>query len=108
MAQPITTLEQAAEWVGRLVQTRERTIDQLRSQDRTLDDVFALAQHDDFVARIAVLKLYEAVPGNGKVRSRRALARAGIADNALTKDVTAAQRSRVVDLLAKPLPREES
>lgn len=101
MSDPISTLTEAQDWVRALLETRERTIEQLRSGELAIADVFDVAQTNDLVARIAVLKLYEAVPGNGKVRSRRAMAQAHIADNTPTGDLDPAQQARMAELLAE-------
>lgn len=96
----ISTLAEAQDWVRSLLETREQTIERLGSGELSIAEVFESAHADDLVARISVLKLYEAVPGNGKVRSRRAMAEAEIAENALTGEVGPDQQARMVELLA--------
>jgi len=55
-------------------------IDRLASGEWKLVDVIAAAAGDDLVGRIKVLTVVEALPGWGKVASRRTLESIGVAE----------------------------
>ncbi len=55
-------------------------VERLGSGESTLSEVIAEAPTDDLVGRIKVLTIVEALPGSGKVASRRALESIGVAE----------------------------
>jgi hypothetical protein len=65
-----------------------------------LETIFARADRDPVIGSMKLLPLLEALPEVGKVRSRRALGAAGIAETARAGSVDAARRSALGDALA--------
>lgn len=55
-------------------------VERLASGESTLGEVIAEALADDLIGRIKVLTIVEALPGWGKVASRRALELIGVAE----------------------------
>jgi hypothetical protein len=62
-------------------------VDALRSGAIDLDRVLDRAASDDLVGRIHVVRAVEALPGWGKVASRRALADLGVDETTRLADV---------------------
>ncbi len=80
----------ALAWVEADVATRGEVVESLQSGREELSDVLALAQRDEHVGRIRVLKVVEALPGMGKVVCRRLLADLGIDEATPLAEVDAA------------------
>lgn len=68
----------AYEWAESARVARRDLLDALASGRETLAAALARAQEDPLVGRIYVLAVLEALPGAGKVATRRALDRLGI------------------------------
>lgn len=76
-------VQAAYEWVAKAIETREALVGEVRSGDLALVDAFARAQAEPFAGRVFAVKVLEAIPGIGKVRARRTMARLGL-DEAIT------------------------
>lgn len=66
-----------------------------------LDGAFAVADADPTIGRVFALKVFEAVPGIGKVRARRTMAQVGIDGEASIASVSADDRRKIVELFAQ-------
>lgn len=71
--------------------------EQLKAGKIGLAEVFEQAETDPVVAGTKILKVLESLPGNGKVKSRRALEAAGIAESRRVRGVGPSQRARLLD-----------
>ena len=67
-----------------------------------LDGVFALADAEPMIGRVFALKVFEAVPGVGKVQARRKMALLGIDGEATLSSLTTDVRLQIVDALCPP------
>ncbi len=65
----------------------------------SLVELFERAETDDVVGKTKVLAAAESLPGVGKVRARRALEEAGIADNRRLAGLGRNQRAKLLELL---------
>jgi len=76
-------LQAAFAWVAQAVAARDQLVSEVRSGELGLVDAFARADRDPLAGRVFAVKVLEAVPGIGKVRARRTMARLGL-DEAIT------------------------
>lgn len=67
-----------------------------------LDGIFARADDDPVIGEMKLLPLLEALPGVGKVQSRRALEQAGVAEKARAGAVTVERRAALGRALLDP------
>lgn len=92
----------AAQWR----QAAVAVIDRVRAGEWSLDQAYIAADIDPAVGRVFAMKVYEAVPGIGKVKSRRAMAAVGLADDIFLADVAPDARdqirARFDEILAEP------
>ena len=72
--------------------------EELKAGTIGLSDVFERAETDSVVAGTKILVILESLPGNGKVKSRRDLEAAGIAESRRVRGVGASQRKALLDL----------
>jgi hypothetical protein len=77
----------ALDWASRARGSRDDLVDALRTGAIDLDRVLDRAASDDLVGRIHVVRAVEALPGWGKVASRRALADLGVDETTRLADV---------------------
>ncbi|HKY17216.1 MAG TPA: integration host factor, actinobacterial type [Microthrixaceae bacterium] len=76
------TRAQALAWAEEARTTRERLVDDLSSGRVVLARVLERAASEPLVARLHAVTVLESLPGWGKVTCRRALASAGIDEQA--------------------------
>lgn len=74
--------------------------EELRTGESTLADVLARAD-EEIVAGMKVKALLTALPGLGKIKSFRLMARLGIADNRRVRGLGSQQRKALLDELAR-------
>ena len=74
---------------------RDWIIDEVASGAMSMTELLDEDDRDERLGTVKVVVLPEAVPGVGKVRSRRAMARLGVAEDARWGEV---ERSRLVSL----------
>jgi hypothetical protein len=72
---------EALAWAAAVRSTRDDVVAAVRAGDLSLDAALDRAASDEHVARIRVVHVVEALPGWGKVTSRRALRAIGCADD---------------------------
>lgn len=97
--------ERRAAAMAMAVEVRERRAAvqaRLSSGETTLEAVLDEAAVDDIVATIKVLKVVEALPGAGKVASRRSLAVLGIDESARLGRLDAGDREALIREFAVP------
>ena len=78
-------------------------IDAVRSGAIGLDEAHRRADADPLAGRVFAVKVYEAVPGIGKVRARRTMAAVGLDEAASLADVAPAQRLEIAERFAAPV-----
>lgn len=82
MEVPRLTADERAAALERAAQARKVRADvktDLKSGKRTLEEVIALGKSDDFIGKMKVSALIEALPGVGKVRATSVMEKIGIA-----------------------------
>ena len=77
-------------------------IESVRSGQRDLDAAFDAADSDPLMGRCFAVKVIEAVPGIGKVRARRTMAKLGLAEGVWLVDVPAETRAQAIEALSGP------
>jgi hypothetical protein len=75
-------------------------IEQVRSGDIDLVAAFELADTQPLMGRCFAVKVFEAVPGIGKVRARRTMDTVGIDEDLWIRDVTVEDRAAVLQAFA--------
>ncbi len=70
--------------------------DRLKMGSLSLEELFALAQTDETIAKIKVLALLESLPGVGKVKARRVMDDVGIAETRRVQGLGTQQRARLL------------
>lgn len=80
----------------------EQVVDRAESGDADLEAIYALADGDPLIGRVFALKVFEAIPGVGKVKARRAMEAAGVAETTSLAELTPDQRTAMVEALAHP------
>ena len=76
----------------------------VRSGEADLSAAFAAADADPLVGRCFADKVFEAVPGIGKVRARRTMADLGLAEDIWLHQVPADKRAAITAAFAGPGP----
>ncbi|MCH9803236.1 hypothetical protein K0U73_05525 [bacterium] len=76
----------------------------VRSGEADLSAAFAAADADPLVGRCFAVKVFEAVPGIGKVRARRTMADLGIPEDIWLHQVPADKRAAIIAAFAGPGP----
>ncbi len=66
----------------------------------SLPELFERAESDDVAGKLKVLSALESLPGVGKVRARKAMEDAGIAENRRMKGLGTQQRQKLLELFA--------
>lgn len=82
MGVPVLTASERAAALERAAQARKVRAEiksDLKSGKRSLNEVIALGKEDDFVGKLKVIALIEAMPGVGKVRAQIVMEKVGIA-----------------------------
>ena len=82
MEVPRLTADERAAALQRAAEARRVRADvkaDLKSAKRTLEEVIALGKSDDFIGKMKVSALIEALPGVGKVRAAALMEKIGIA-----------------------------
>lgn len=79
-------------------QVRADLKEELKTGSLVMSDVLQRAEFDDYVARIKVLTLLEALPGVGKVKARRTLESIGIAESRRIQGLGSNQRRELLDI----------
>ena len=74
------------------------------SGDADLRAAFAAADADPLTGRCFGVKVFEAVPGIGKVRARRTMEALGLAEDIWLDQVPADSRAAVIAAFAAPAP----
>lgn len=74
----------------------------VRSGDVDLAQAYLNADADPLVGRVFAVKVFEAVPEIGKVRSRRTMADVGLADDVTLAEVPAEARAEIIARFAEP------
>jgi hypothetical protein len=77
----------ALDWASRARRSRDDLVESLRSGAVDLDSALDRAATDQLVGRIHVVRAVEALPGWGKVASRRALRDLGVGETTWLADV---------------------
>ncbi len=80
---------------------REEFLATVQSGEIALQDIFERGATDPFVGSLKVLPAVEAVPGCGKVQTRRAFEEVGIAEDAHVEHVSDAQVSKLPEALER-------
>lgn len=71
-------------------------IDDVRSETIDLPAAFDRADGDTLTGRCFAVKVFEVVPGIGKVRARRTMESIGLAEDVWLRDVPEKQRAEIV------------
>ena len=79
-------------------------IDSVRSGKSDLASAFADGDADPLKGRCFAVKVFEAVPGIGKVRARRTMEELGLDEGIWLDQVPAAARAAVMSSFAEPAP----
>lgn len=79
----------------------EALVASVRSGDIDLARAHAQADADVNTGRVFAVKVYEAVPGIGKVKARRELEALGIDEGAALGDLSAEDRQAIIDRFAE-------
>ena len=74
----------------------------VRSGDADLSTAFAAADADPLAGRCFGVKVFEAVPGIGKVRARRTMERLGLAEDIWLDQVPVDRRAAIIAAFAAP------
>lgn len=74
----------------------------VRSGEIDLDEAHRRGDADPMTGRVFAVKVYEAAPGIGKVRSRRTMAAIGLDDDIRLVDVPAEARAEIGRRFATP------
>lgn len=77
-------------------------VDEVRSEIIDLDEAFARGDSDALTGRCFAVKVFEVVPGIGKVRARRTMETIGLAEDIWLRDVPEKQRAEIVVAFATP------
>lgn len=78
----------------------EALVESVRSGERALADAFTAGDADPLMGRCFAVKIFEAVPGIGKVRARHTMRDIGLAEDIWLGDVPAAKRVEIMAALA--------
>ena len=97
-----THLEQAFERAAEARTAIAGVIDRVRAGDQTLQQAFDDADEHPFVGRCFAVKVFEAVPGIGKVRARRTMEELGLDEGIWLRDVPGPTRTAVIEAFARP------
>ncbi|MGI9608145.1 MAG: hypothetical protein ACR2P0_18585 [Acidimicrobiales bacterium] len=92
-------MDQVFERIAAVREHRGLAVDRVRSGELSLDGLFAEAAVDPVLSSAKILPFIEVIPEIGKVRSRRALAAAGIDEAALISAVDGVAHGRLGDAL---------
>ena len=68
----------------------------------SLEQAFSRADAEPLVGRIFAVKVFEVIPGVGKVRARRTMASVGLADDVALRDVGAGERAQLAAAFSEP------
>lgn len=99
-AQTAEQLQAARDRAQEARQVRAEVKAALRDGELSLEDVLGQAAEDEHVNRLKVLSLLEAVPGLGKVKSRRLMQEIGIAESRRVRGLGPEQRKALLAALA--------
>ncbi len=101
MAVPESTPEQRAVALAKAAEARRvraEVKELLSTGSLTLAEVFARAETDEIVAGTKIAPILHALPGMGKVKTKRLLDEQGIPDNRRIRGLGARQRQVLLDL----------
>lgn len=96
---------QAFERAAALRDAGEAIVALVRSGEIGVDEAHRRGDDDPDIGRVFALKVYEAIPGVGKVASRRAMEAVGIAEDVFLADVPADLRVAVAARFAEFRPQ---
>lgn len=91
----------AFEWAASARTAAATIVDRVRSGEITLPEAFEIGDNDALMGRVFAVKVFEAVPDIGKVRSRRTMAAIGLADDITLAAVPPEGRSKIADEFGK-------
>lgn len=91
----------AFEWAASARAAAGTIVEQVRSGEVTLLEAFEIGDNHALVGRVFAVKVFEAVPDIGKVRSRRTMAAIGLADDITLAAVPPEARSKIADEFGK-------
>src|SRR5215208_3445458 len=100
MPPPLTDADRHAALAKAAEARRVRAVlkEDLKAGKLGLAEVFQRAEQDPVIAGTKILVILESLPGNGKVKSRRVLEAAGIAESRRVRGVGEHQRERLLEL----------
>jgi len=90
------TFEDAIARAGQARAAIDHIVSSVRSGERDLPAAFAVADEDSLIGRCFAVKVFEAVPGIGKVRARRTMEALGVAEDIWLGDVDQKARAAIV------------
>lgn len=99
---PSTMTEaQAFAWADQVRTRRERLVDAVRAGEFDLSRAFAEAAADPFVGRAFAVKVFEVLPGVGKVKARRTMASMGFDEDVRLDAIEDKDQEAFVDVFAQ-------
>lgn len=84
-----------------LRQAFEAVIEEVRCGELDLDGAHARADADPLTGAVFAVKVYEAVPGIGKVKARRTMEALGLDEDTTLADVPVTARAGLLERFAK-------
>ena len=102
---PSLTPEQrhaALEKAARARRERAEIKDHLKSGRVTLRELLVKAESDEIVGKMKVLAVLEALPGTGKVKTRRLMEHVGISETRRLQGLGAKQREALLEAATRP------
>lgn len=106
---PLTPQERAAalEKAAAARKARAELRERLKNEEVTLPDVFAAGEADDAVGKMRVSAVLESMPGVGKVRAARIMAKIGISASRRVRGLGTHQRAALErEFAAAPIARD--
>lgn len=98
------TAQTFEEAIARADQARsaiDQIVSSVRSGEMDLPAAFAAADEDPLMGRCFAVKVFEAVPGIGKVRARRTMDAIGLAEDVWLGNVDHKARTAIVEAFAE-------
>ncbi|MEM7092157.1 MAG: hypothetical protein AAF567_04080 [Actinomycetota bacterium] len=88
-------------WADHARAANESVVESVRAGELSLDAAHARSDADPMTARVFAVKVYEAVPGIGKVKARRTMESFGLDEDVTLGDVSSSDRQAIVDRFAE-------
>jgi len=100
----VSQFDNAFERAAQARQAIADIISSVRSGDTDLPAAFELADANPLMGRVFAVKVFEAVPGIGKVRARRTMDDIGLDEDVWLDQVPSEARLAVAQAFAEPAP----